>query len=76
MGVLNTIEILKAKRVLVEDDMVYEALQQVQITGLQGRWHTLQRKTISNMNTGHNEDGIKEIIRKFKTTTIKLYILY
>lgn len=72
MGVLNTIEILKQKGFLVEDDMVYEALQQVQkITGLQGRWHTLQEKPLVIADTGHNEDGIKEVLENLKRYNYK-----
>jgi dihydrofolate synthase/folylpolyglutamate synthase len=72
MGVLNTIENLKQKGFLIEDDMVYEALQQVQkITGLQGRWHTIQEKPLVIADTGHNEDGIKEVLENLKRYNYK-----
>lgn len=72
MGVLNTIENLKQKGFLIEDDMVYEALKQVQkITGLQGRWHTIQEKPLVIADTGHNEDGIKEVLENLKRYNYK-----
>lgn len=72
MGVLNTIENLKQKGFLIEDDMVYEALHQVQkITGLQGRWQTIQEKPLVIADTGHNEDGIKEVLENLKRYNYK-----
>lgn len=67
MGVLNTIENLKHKGFLIEDEMIFSALQQVQkITGLQGRWQIMQDKPLVIADTGHNEDGIKEVLENLK----------
>lgn len=72
MGVLNTIEYLKQKGFLIEDEMVDTALQQVQkITGLQGRWQIIQEKPLIIADTGHNEDGIKEVLDNLKRYTYK-----
>jgi dihydrofolate synthase/folylpolyglutamate synthase len=47
--------------------MVTSALQQVQkITGLQGRWQIIQEKPLVIADTGHNEDGIKEVLENLK----------
>jgi len=67
MGVLNTAEILKQKGFLIEDENVYLALSQVQkLTGLQGRWQIIQDKPLVIADTGHNEDGIKEVLENLK----------
>lgn len=67
MGVLNTIENLKAEGFLIEDQMIQKALSQVQkITGLQGRWQTIQTKPFVIADTGHNQDGIKEVLENLK----------
>jgi dihydrofolate synthase/folylpolyglutamate synthase len=67
MGVLNTIEILKQKGFLIEDEVIHTALKHVQkITGLQGRWQIIQDKPLIIADTGHNEDGIKEVLENLK----------
>lgn len=72
MGVLNTIEILKQKGFIIEEDDITTALKQVQkITGLQGRWQVLQDKPLVIADTGHNEDGIKEVLENLKRYTFK-----
>ena len=72
MGVLNTIEILKQKGFLIEDEVIHTALQQVQkITGLQGRWQVIQNKPLVIADTGHNEDGIKEVLENLKRYEFK-----
>ena len=72
MGVLNTIEILKQKGFNIEEEDILTALKQVQkITGLHGRWQTLQEKPLVIADTGHNEDGIKEVLENLKRYTYK-----
>lgn len=72
MGVLNTIEILKQKGFIVEEEDITNALKQVQkITGLQGRWQILQENPLVIADTGHNEDGIKEVLENLKRYTYK-----
>lgn len=72
MGVLNTIEILKQKGFIIEENDVSLALTQVQkLTGLQGRWQILQTKPLVIVDTGHNEDGIKEVLENVKRYTYK-----
>lgn len=67
MGVLNTVDILKQKGFLIEESAIKTALQQVQkITGLQGRWQIIQNKPLVIADTGHNQDGIKEVLENLK----------
>lgn len=72
LGVLATVEVLKQKGFLIEDEMVQKALAQVQkTTGLQGRWQLLSTKPLAIADTGHNEDGIKEILENLKRYSYK-----
>lgn len=72
IGVLNTVENLKQKGFLIENEMVVSALQHVQkITGLQGRWQIIEEKPLVIADTGHNEDGIKEVLENLKRYNYK-----
>ncbi|MBI3520469.1 MAG: bifunctional folylpolyglutamate synthase/dihydrofolate synthase [Bacteroidetes bacterium] len=72
MGVLNTIDILKQKGFIIEEKDITTALEQVQkLTGLLGRWQTIQEKPLVIADTGHNEDGIKEVLENLKRYTYK-----
>lgn len=72
MGVLNTIDILKEEGFLIEDEVIHKALAQVQkITGLKGRWQIIQSKPLVIADTGHNQDGIKEVLENLKRYNYK-----
>ena len=63
LGVLNTIEFIKKAGFIVEENDVKTALKQVtKTTGLNGRWQTISEKPLIITDTGHNEDGIKNVI--------------
>ena len=67
MGVLNTIDVLKDKGYIIQEHAIVSALKQVQkLTGLQGRWQTISQKPLVIADTGHNEDGIKEVLQNLK----------
>ncbi len=67
LGVLNTVDVLKDKGFMIEDAEILSALKNVQkMTGLQGRWQTLSTKPLVIADTGHNEDGIKEVLENLK----------
>lgn len=67
LGVLNMVEILKQKGFMIEEKEVLLALKQVQkMTGLRGRWQTLSEKPLVIADTGHNEDGIKEVMENIR----------
>ncbi|MBE8713641.1 bifunctional folylpolyglutamate synthase/dihydrofolate synthase [Sphingobacterium hungaricum] len=47
---------------------IKSALSQVQLlTGFQGRWQTISQDPLLICDTGHNEDGIKEVIKNLQT---------
>lgn len=63
LGVLNTVENLKKAGFIVEDEHVKKALKQVvPLTGLKGRWQKLGEKPWIICDTGHNEDGIRQVV--------------
>jgi dihydrofolate synthase/folylpolyglutamate synthase len=74
-GVLKTIEILKQKGYHLTDTNVLDGIKNVkELTGLRGRWEVLQHEPLCIADTGHNEDGISEILKQlYKTSHKKLH---
>lgn len=63
-GVLSTIKRLKSQGYLIDDQDIISGLANVKsLTGLIGRWHTLSKSPLTICDTGHNEDGIKEVLK-------------
>lgn len=70
--VLSTVEQLRKKGFKITDDHMREALSQVtKLTGLMGRWQTLGTSPLIICDTGHNEDGIREVIKNIAATPFK-----
>ncbi len=68
LGVLNVITQLVKAGFVIETEIVKQALKQVtKLTGLLGRWQTLSEKPMIIADTGHNEDGIKQVVENLKT---------
>ncbi len=56
----------------INKKQVKEAIEKVcNITGLQGRWEILQKKPLCIADTGHNEAGIKVVLKQLKETPYK-----
>lgn len=71
-GVLSAIEELKNQAYQINDQHIITALAKVKMrTGLMGRWQTLGTKPLIICDTGHNEDGIKEVIKNIKLSKYK-----
>lgn len=63
-GVLAVVEILK-ENFSISNDQVHKALSATtSITGLKGRWQKLGEKPLIICDTGHNEGGVKEVVRQ------------
>ena len=61
-GVLSVMEILK-KKFKISGDQIFKALRTVKkLTGLHGRWEVLNKNPRIICDTGHNSDGIKQVI--------------
>lgn len=66
--VLSAVSQLKKLDFKLSDNNLLTALKQVKkLTGLNGRWQTLQKKPLIICDTGHNEDGIKEVLKNIQT---------
>ena len=62
-GVLCAIDLLKSKFDLLNDEHTIAALAKVKkSTGLKGRWELLSENPQCIADTGHNEDGIQQIL--------------
>jgi len=71
-GVLLTVEQLIKSGYIIEQQNILSALKKVcQITGFAGRWQILGEKPLMIADTGHNEDGIKQIVENLKEIKYK-----
>ena len=62
--VLCSVSQLREAGFTISDDHIKSALKQVKsLTGLQGRWQILKQNPLVICDTGHNEDGIREVIK-------------
>lgn len=65
--VLAAIEVLNENGFNVSHETTRQALEQVKkLTGIAGRWDVVQNNPTVILDVGHNEDGIKEIVRQLK----------
>jgi dihydrofolate synthase / folylpolyglutamate synthase len=70
LGVLNMIEFIEKAGFILEPSHVKKALKQVvKLTNLCGRWQKLSDKPLMIADTGHNEDGIKQVVENINTVT-------
>jgi dihydrofolate synthase/folylpolyglutamate synthase len=69
ISVLATIEQIKLKGFEISDEHIISALSQVKtLTGLMGRWQIINENPLIICDTGHNEDGISEVLKNIKET--------
>lgn len=72
LGVLATIDCIVESGFIVSEDNCIEGLRLVcNLTGLMGRWQKLNDKPLMICDTGHNEDGIKEVLKNIESTPHK-----
>ncbi len=63
-SVLLAVEELNKQGFVITTDQVKQALAKVKtLTGLQGRWQTLSTHPLTICDTGHNPDGIQEVLK-------------
>jgi len=68
LGVLNTLDVIEKSGFIIEQNDIKKGLKQVvKTTGLEGRWQTISEKPLVIADTGHNEDGIKNVIANLRT---------
>lgn len=62
--VLASVNELRAQGFTITDDHIKTALRQVKtLTGLHGRWEVLSKNPLTICDTGHNPDGIQEVLK-------------
>jgi dihydrofolate synthase/folylpolyglutamate synthase len=62
--VLSAVDQLREQAFIISDEHVAEALSKVKtLTGLAGRWQTLSTDPLTICDTGHNPDGIQEVLK-------------
>ncbi|WP_187443986.1 bifunctional folylpolyglutamate synthase/dihydrofolate synthase [Sphingobacterium phlebotomi] len=72
LGVLTAVDELRKQGWEIGEEQLCEGLAYVERnTGLQGRWQTLSTNPLIICDTGHNEDGIREVIANIQSTAYK-----
>jgi dihydrofolate synthase/folylpolyglutamate synthase len=65
LGVLATLNSISDEFFISEENIKEGLRNVIKLTGIQGRWQTLSEKPLIIADTGHNEDGIKEVLDNF-----------
>jgi len=66
-GVLAVVDALRDSGFVITDDQVAKGLTGVVAnTNLKGRWQILSRRPLLICDTGHNIDGIREVVRQIQ----------
>jgi dihydrofolate synthase/folylpolyglutamate synthase len=79
LTVIEALSVLDQRTTFKIDPInIYKGLAQVKkLTGLQGRWQTLQKNPLVICDTGHNEAGIAEVLKNIaQTKYTKLHIVF
>lgn len=67
--VLSAVEELRRQNFAISDTQVKTALALVKkLTGLHGRWETLSHNPLTICDTGHNPEGITEVLKNIEST--------
>ncbi|QKJ29722.1 bifunctional folylpolyglutamate synthase/dihydrofolate synthase [Mucilaginibacter mali] len=67
--VLTAIDELRLQGFHISDEHIKTALKQVRtLTGLNGRWQTLSHDPLTICDTGHNPEGIAEVLKNIAAT--------
>jgi dihydrofolate synthase/folylpolyglutamate synthase len=66
--VLTSVDELRKQGFTITDEHITTALKQVKtLTGLHGRWEVLSRNPLTICDTGHNPEGITEVLKNIAT---------
>ena len=67
--VLSAVEQLREQGFVITDEQLQIALRQVKtLTGLHGRWEVLSTDPLTICDTGHNPEGIQEVLKNITST--------
>jgi dihydrofolate synthase / folylpolyglutamate synthase len=71
-GVLTCLNELKRLHFLVDEEHIRAGLSKAaSVTGLKGRWQTINDHPLTICDTAHNEAGIGEVVRQIQSTPHK-----
>lgn len=71
-GVLCVVQELQKRGFMISDEHIRIGLQQVQQrTGLMGRWQTISTVPYVICDTGHNEDGVRQVVQNLERTSYR-----
>jgi dihydrofolate synthase/folylpolyglutamate synthase len=71
-GILSAVDELRAQGFEITDEHVQSALKQVKtLTGLHGRWEVISQNPLTVCDTGHNPDGIEEVMKNIVAVSYK-----
>lgn len=70
LTVLSTVDVLNEKYNFgITEAIIRKGIKNtIKNTGLSGRWQVLSQKPLTIADTGHNEAGIKEVLKQIKLT--------
>jgi dihydrofolate synthase/folylpolyglutamate synthase len=67
--VLSAVDGLRKQGFVITDEHIQTALSQVKkLTGLHGRWEVLNHHPLTICDTGHNPEGIAEVVKNIEDT--------
>jgi len=68
--VLSAVDALREQGFAITDEHIHTALKQVKnLTGLHGRWEILSHHPLTICDTGHNPEGIAEVLKNIKSVS-------
>ncbi len=68
--VLSAVEELRTQGFIITDEHIEAALKQVKkLTGLHGRWEVLSHHPLTICDTGHNPEGIAEVLKNIENVS-------
>lgn len=69
-AVLSAVEELRRQGFNITDEHIQTALKQVKkLTGLHGRWEVLSHHPLTICDTGHNPEGITEVLKNIESVS-------
>lgn len=67
-AVLSSVEELRQQGFMITEEDIHTALKQVKtLTGLHGRWEILSYNPLTICDTGHNPEGITEVLKNIES---------
>lgn len=75
--VLSSLDVIKNKFPVKEEDIIVGLMNVKKLTGLHGRWDTIHKDPLIILDVAHNEDGIKNLINQINATNYNhLHIVF